>query len=77
MARPGPNARAAIGARIRQNRPTPSGIASRGASQPRPHGRARQTATSTTGYSITDEKITGARKALKAPPSTPPRETKR
>ena len=37
-----------------------------------PHGRARQARPSTMGYSHTALKITGAAKALKAPPITPP-----
>ena len=37
-----------------------------------PQGRSRQAPTSTRGYSQTLSKITGARKALKPPPTTPP-----
>ncbi len=41
-------------------------------SRPLPHGRARHARPSTIGYSHTALKITGARKALNAPPITPP-----
>ena len=43
----------------------------------RSHGRARPTRTRTSGYSQTESKITGATRAVKAPPTTPPTDSSR
>ncbi len=46
-------------------------------SGPLPHGRASPTSTSTSGYSQTMLKMTGASRAVNAPPTTPPTDNNR